>query len=231
MMPCNPPIRSRASSPSFTPTSGDGGRDRVVVLCRDPHEARRLGSSKTEREGGPERYRHLPDELADAPGRRRRARSRRPARPSPGDLRARRTAPARHPRGSRTRPARGGHPPQPARAAHTRPGRDRRRSRRRRSPPPSPWPPRPSPGMSSVRHPGAPQIVRFSDASDPASLSEADAEAMRRRPRAQMGRGGTAFCWATAGAWIAPGGAPRIVAAPVPERLDGTERPGRACRG
>ena len=60
LQPADPLARKHTE---LHPDLGRRGRDRVVVLSLDPHEARRLGSAKPEREPRPERDRHLPDEV------------------------------------------------------------------------------------------------------------------------------------------------------------------------
>ena len=195
LQPADPLPRQLAE---LHPDLGRRGRDRVVVLGLDPHEARRLGGPKPEREPRPERDRHLPDELTDDAAA--------DDALDPVDERDRLQATLEHgeqrPLVTRVDRVLARHdadvrrnPRKPLALDRAETGEDRdaddllRRHHGRHAL---------SPGMCSVRHPGAPQIVRFPDASDPASLSEADAEAMRRRSRAQLVAAGTAFCWATA---------------------------------
>ena len=53
-----------ASLPTSSPTSGADGRDGVVVVRLDPHDARLLGRPEPDREHRPERDRHLAEDVA-----------------------------------------------------------------------------------------------------------------------------------------------------------------------
>ena len=66
-MPCSPrgpPIRSAASLPTSLRDVGRHGRDGVVVVRLDPHDARRLRRAEADREHRPERDRHLAEDVA-----------------------------------------------------------------------------------------------------------------------------------------------------------------------
>jgi hypothetical protein len=62
--PCRPPMRSRASAPSFSATSGAAAGDGEVVLRLDAHHARRLRGPVGAGERRRERQRHLAEDLA-----------------------------------------------------------------------------------------------------------------------------------------------------------------------
>ena len=77
--PWGPPSRFMARRPTWTPTSGAGGDERVVVVQIDPEHSRRLGRAEPSDVEHPERDRHLREDARRVSARRSRCRRRRRA--------------------------------------------------------------------------------------------------------------------------------------------------------